>query len=147
MSSIGTDCIYERERPDLSKVDDSALTQILLTHDYEWINPERTRAEMVKKIFDLWAEQEILDQTNNPITCTICFDTLTNGNNMIFPCGHQFHSICMLKAVLIRSAEKLAYSLNNTDIKQIELDYLCAQCHVKIDSYLINKQDIVKSDE
>ena len=144
MSSIGTDCIYERERPDLSGVSDSELMQILIAHDSEWININRLHDDMIKRIFKIWAEQEILDHTNNPITCTICYDTLTNGDNMTYPCGHQFHSTCAMRGILIRCAEKFTSGLNNKDSPQIELDCLCAQCNVKIDSYSVNKQDIIK---
>ena len=146
MSSIYTDCIYERERPNLSEVIDSALIQILLTHDYEWINPERTRVEMIKKIFEIWAEQEILDHTNNPITCTICYDTLTNGDNLTYPCGHQTHSTCAMKGILVRCAEKFASGLNNKEKQQIDLDCLCVQCNIQIVSYSVDKQDIINFD-
>ena len=147
MSSIGTDCIYERERPDLSEVPDSALTQILLAHDYEWINPDRTRVEMIKKIFEIWSEQEILDQTNSPIMCTICLENMTNGDNMILPCGHQTHSKCMLKGVLIRCADMFVSGLKDKDSQQIELDYTCTQCNVRMDSYILDKNIFSESNE
>ena len=147
MSIIGLDCIYKRERPDLSIASDGDLEQILLEHDSEWFTPEKTRAENIKRIFEIWAEQEILDQTNNPITCTICYENITNGDNMTLPCGHQTHSTCMLKGVLIRCADIFASGLKDKDIPQIELNYTCTQCNVKIDSYSIDKQVFTKSDE
>lgn len=142
MSSIGLNCIKKRWRPDLSVATDGELEQILLEHDADWFTPEKTRNENINRIFELWAEQEIQDQLNNPINCTICYENLSNGNNMTFPCGHQFHSLCVIRAVSIRCSEKCITKLNDKDAPNIELDYFCAQCNVKMDSYSIDKSTI-----
>ena len=142
MSSIGTNCIFKRDRPDLSEVKTSDLEQILLTHDYEWINPERTRVEMIHRIFELWSEKEILDQTNKPIICAICTDTLTNGDNMTYTCGHQMHSGCMSRYIIINCVEKFSSGMKNNDVKELEFDYKCPNCRVIFGSYVFKKEEL-----
>jgi hypothetical protein len=102
---------------------------------------------MIKKIFELWSEQEILDQTNLPIMCTICYENITNGDNMTYPCGHQTHSTCAMRGILVRSADMFASGLNNKEKQQIDLDCLCVQCNIQIVSHVVDKQNIIKSVE
>jgi len=139
----------------LSTAKDGELEQILLEYDADWVNPERThgdmiertRGDMIKRIFEIWAEQEILDKSNNPIICSICEDTLTNGDNMTYPCGHQLHSTCMSRYIIINCVEKFSSEINNKEKQQIEFDYKCPNCNVAFGSYTFQKQDIIKSDE
>ena len=38
-----------------------------------------------------------INTNNNENECLICWDALTNGNNMTFECGHKFHSKCIFR--------------------------------------------------
>ncbi len=145
--NITLDCIFDQFRPDyLSAATDGDLTQILLEYDANWVNPERTRGDMIKKIFEIWAEQEILDKSKNRIICIICGETLKNGNNMTYPCGHSLHSSCMSRYIIINCVEKFSSEINNKE-QQIEFDYKCPHCNVPFETYTFSKQDNIKSDE
>jgi hypothetical protein len=139
-------CIEKSIRPDLTIYSDGELAQIVLEYDSEWYTPERTRIEMIHKIFDLWANFELTDNQSNTIGCIICGDNLTNGDNITLYCGHKFHSSCVIQSLLVRCANLLINGLNNKDIATIVLNSQCPECNSITNSYQFNKSDITNNE-
>lgn len=130
------DALYIKQstRPNLYKLTESELLNIINYYEPEWMNNKYTRDDMVAKIFKLWSEHVLIDHNSNPIECLICWDHLTNGNNMTFECGHKFHSSCIVKSLLIHSTETYINKMNNEEIKEnFMVEYCCPQCKNCID--------------
>ena len=130
------DALYIKQstRPNLYKLTESELLNIINYYEPEWMNNKYTRDDMVAKIFKLWSEYVLIDHNSNPIECLICWDYLTNGNNMTFECGHKFHSSCIVKSLLIHSTETYINKMNNEEIKEnFMVEYCCPQCKNCID--------------
>lgn len=131
-------------RPNLHKLSENELLEIINCYDKTWytINNDiiKTRDDMVKKIIELWANYELLDTNSNPIECLVCWDVLTNGNNMTFECGHKFHSSCIVKSLLIHSTDTYINKMNDKEIKdKFKIEYNCPQCKKLIDWAEIDK--------
>ena len=127
--------INQSTRPNLYKLTEIELLDIINYHEPEWIKNNRyTRDDMVSKIFKLWSEHVLIDHNTNPIECLICWDYLTNGNNMTFECGHKFHSSCIVKSLLIYSTKTYIDKMNDEEIKNnFTVEYYCPQCRNYID--------------
>lgn len=78
--------IKKINRPNLHKLNEIDLINIINLYDKLWHNKNKTRDDMVTKIFELWSNHEIIDSNSNKIECLICYDNLTNGNNITFEC-------------------------------------------------------------
>ena len=147
------DIIRQNIRPELDKLSDQELVNIIVQNDNDWYklknstNPTNStkikRIELVDKIFELWAGYELVDSSekSKPIECLICCDILTNGNNLTFECGHKFHSICVIKHVMHHSIDIYQNYINDTELTltQTNIDYSCPQCKKIINSIEIKK--------
>jgi hypothetical protein len=130
------DALYIKQstRPNLYKLTESELLNIINCYEPEWMNNKYTRDDMVAKIFKLWSEHILIDHNSNPIECLVCWDYLTNGNNMTFECGHKFHSSCIVKSLLIHSTETYINKINDKEINEnFMIEYCCPQCKNCID--------------
>ena len=88
------DIFKNRIKPDLTKLSDSELHNIITTK----LNQKceyTSREELTKQIMFLW-NQESIDN----IECSICLDFITNGNNLMTECGHQYHSTCLFNSLM-----------------------------------------------
>ena len=128
-------------RPNVYKLSEQELLEIIIKLEPRWDNIEQihTRTDMVDKIFQLWADHELTNHDNIPITCLICWDKLTNGNNLTFECGHKFHSTCIVKNVLIFSTDTYINYINDNEKKTSKIDFTCPQCKKSIDFVEFNK--------
>lgn len=130
-------CSYIEQsiRPNLYKLTETELISIINNYEPEWItNNKYTRDDMVGKIFKLWSDHVLTDYNSNPIDCLICWDHLTNGNNMTFECGHKFHSSCIVKSLLIHSTDTYINKMNDKEIiDNFTVEYCCPQCKNSID--------------
>ena len=138
--------IEQSTRPNLHKLTEEELKSIIIKYknkvsDEFNENEKLSRTELVDKIFKLWSYHELKDYLNNPIECLICREPLTNGNNLTFECGHKFHSICVVKHLLVFSTDSYQRYLNDTDATNINIQYKCPQCNKNIDSVQFNKDD------
>lgn len=136
-------CIKQSTRPNLHKISESVLLEIINYYDKTWYisnDNSQTRDDMVAKVFDLWANYELVDTNSKPIECLICWDVLTNGNNMTFECGHKFHSSCMVKSLMIHSTDTYINKMGNKDIEgKFKVEYSCPQCKKLIDCVEFDK--------
>jgi hypothetical protein len=140
---MDTQCIKQSTRPNLHKLTEVDLLKIINYYEPEWINDKYTRDDMVLKIFKLWSEYVIIDNNSNPIECLICWDLLTNGNNMTFECGHKFHSSCIVKSMLIHSTDSYINKMNDDEIQgNFMIEYCCPQCKKCIDKIHFTKLHI-----
>ena len=140
-------CIKSPFRPNLSIHKDNILFQIIMEHDEQWLTPDKTRAEMVDKIFELWSKYEILDDENKNVECLICNNNLTNGDNTTFTCGHKFHSSCIIQSLIIRSTDKIINIINKEDDNKQSISYKCAQCNNIIYDYPVNKSTFIHNSQ
>ena len=107
--TLTTYYIEQFTRPNLHKLTEKELTNIIIAYNYTALDEYNTqkkipsRTELVDKIFELWSNHELKDHFDKPIECLICCDPLTNGNNLTFECGHKFHSGCVIKHLLVFS--------------------------------------------
>ena len=137
-----TNCICSNTRPNVHKLSEKQLLDIIMQWDGYWYNGKHTRADMVDKVFQLWSDREISnDITQEPITCLICWDNLTNGNNMSFPCGHKFHSTCIVKSVLVHSTNTYINYLDDNEKQSVSIDFNCPQCKQLIDCVGFSKSN------
>ncbi len=137
---MNTQCIKQSYRPNLHKLTEINLLEIIEHYDKSWYNNKQNRDDMVAKVFDLWAKYELVDINSNPIACLICWDNLTNGNNMTFECGHKFHSYCIVKSLLVHSTDTYINKINDNEIQEkFKIEYSCPQCKKFIDSVELNK--------
>lgn len=129
------DSIKQLTRPNLHKLTEIELLEIINYYDKSWYNKNKTRDDMVLKVFKLWSNYELLNINNESIECLICYDNLTNGNNMTFECGHKFHSSCVVKSLLIYSTDTYINKINDNEITdKFKIEYCCPQCKKIIDS-------------
>lgn len=133
------DYIKKNTRPNLYKFTEKELFDIILKYDQDFLensNKQISRNELIDKVFDLWSNNQICDCDSNPIECLICYESLTNGNNLTFECGHKFHSICIVKHVLILTTTtyKNYLSNENQEKKSNKINYCCPQCKKLIDN-------------
>ena len=137
-------CIKQSTRPNLHKLSESNLIDIINEYEPKWIcdkkKHENFRDELVAKVFNLWSEYELKDNNSNSIECLICWDKLTNGNNMTFDCGHKFHSNCIIKSLLCFSTDTYIDKINNKEIEKFKIEYCCPQCKRPIDSIDFDKK-------
>ena len=141
---MNINCIKHNTRPNVHKLSESKLLEIISEYDNTWYESKYTRSDMVNKIFQLWSEYELTDIDNKPLECLICWDKLTNGNNMTFECGHKFHSICIVKNVLIYSTDSYINYLDDKEKQTIKIDYTCPQCKKSVDFVEFNKNIVIK---
>lgn len=134
-------CIKQSTRPNLHKLTEENLLEIIKNYDLEWVkNTNASRDDMVVKIFKLWSEYELKDNKLNPIECLICWDILTNGNNMSFECGHKFHSNCIVKSLLVFSTDTYINKMNDNEIiGNFKIEYCCPQCKKSIENIEFSK--------
>lgn len=135
--------IKQLTRPNLHKYNESKLLEIINEYDKTWFNTNKTRDDMVSKVFELWSNYELVDSNSNPtnpIECLICWDNLTNGNNLTFECGHKFHSSCVIKSLLVHSTDTYINKMNDDEIKgKFSVEYSCPQCKKFIDKVEFDK--------
>lgn len=135
--------IKQNTRPNLHKLSEKDMINIILNSNCVWdklSSPEKiTRTELVNKIFELWSNYELIDYLDKPIECLICCESLTNGNNLTFECGHKFHSGCIVKHLLVFSTDSYQNYLDDPEKKSIKIEYCCPQCKKSIDSLEFNK--------
>jgi len=124
---MNTIYINKSTRPNLYKLTEIELFDIINYHDPEWIiNNKYTLYDMVIKIFKLWSEYVLIYDNLNPIECLVCWDYLINGNNMTFECGYKFHSSCIVKSLLINSTKTYIDKMNDEEIKNnFTVEYCC----------------------
>lgn len=134
-------CICNSTRPNLHKLSETDLREIIYQWDSQWLKEPRNRDELVSKIFELWANKELVGIDSKPLECLICCDILTNGNNMTFECGHKFHSICIVKHLLVFTSSSYKDFLEDKEKNNMNLDYNCPQCKKQIDSIYFGKND------
>jgi hypothetical protein len=135
--------IKQNTRPNLHKLSEKELIEIIKTNDNSWKKLEEpdkiTRTELVDKIFQLWSDCELIDNLGKSIECLICCDPLTNGNNLTFECGHKFHSLCVCKHLLVFSTDSYQNYLDDKEKQSVKIDYCCPQCKKSIDFVEFNK--------
>jgi hypothetical protein len=135
--------IKHNTRPNLYKLSQKELIDILENYDGDYKQLENsekfTRTQLVDKIFQLWSESELYDHLNKPIDCLICCESLTNGNNLTFECGHKFHSLCVIKHLLVFSTDSYQNYINDEEQKSIKIEYCCPQCKKSIESVQFDK--------
>jgi hypothetical protein len=140
-----THYIEQSTRPNLHKLTEDKLESIIISYNYTALDEfdkykkKPSRAELVDKIFELWSSHELKDHLDNPIECLICYDPLTNGNNLTFECGHKFHSGCVIKHLLVHSTDSYKNYLDDTEKTNIKIEYCCPQCKKIIDFVQFNK--------
>ncbi len=140
-------CVKYFSRPNLYKLSESELLNIINEYEPDWINNYTNKSnifmrdEMVAKVTKLWSEYILKDNNLNPIECLICWDNLTNGNNMTFECGHKFHSCCIVKNLLIFSTDTYIEKNNDKEINNFKIEYCCPQCKRTIDSINFDKNN------
>lgn len=138
-------CIKYSNRPNLHKLTETNLLEIINHYDKSWYNDNKTRDDMVSKVFDLWANYELVDSNCNQVECLICWDVLTNGNNMTFECGHKFHSSCIVKSLMIHSTDTYINKINNNEVQgKFKIEYSCPQCKKCIDSIEFEKNNSIQ---
>jgi len=140
-----TECIKYSTRPNLHKLTEIELLKIIKEYEPNWDNNDKlqlkyTRDDMVAKVFKLWSDYGLKDNNSNSIECLICWDELTNGNNMTFECGHKFHSYCIVKSLLIYSTDTYINKFNDKEINNFKIEYCCPQCKKIIDSIKFIKE-------
>ena len=148
---MNAQCIKQLTRPNLHKITETTLLEIINYYDKNWFkdnNNNATRDDMVAKVFDLWSNYELVDTNSKPIECLICWDVLTNGNNMTFECGHKFHSSCVVKSLLIHSTDTYINKMADKVIKdKFKVEYSCPQCKKLLDwiefDKNVNNQEII----
>ena len=148
---MNSECIKYSTRPNLHKITELELLNIIKKYDPNWNNNVKdnelhhkyTRDDMVSKIFKLWSDNILQDNNLNPIECLICWDELTNGNNITFECGHKFHSYCIVKNLLIFSTDTYINKINDNEIEKFKIEYCCPQCKKSIDSIEFTKDNIL----
>lgn len=133
------ECIKNINRPNLHLLTEDNLLEIINEWDKLWYNKSKSRNDMVEKIFNLWSEYNIIDSKGLEIDCLICWDKITNGDNMTFTCGHKFHSKCIIKSILIRSIDCSINFIKDDEKNEMDIDYNCPQCKNKIESVNFNK--------
>lgn len=138
---MDAECIKKSTRPNLHKLTEVDLLKIINYYEPEWVDEKYNRDDMVAKIFKLWSEFILIDDNSNPIECLVCWDLLTNGNNMTFECGHKFHSSCIVKSLLIHSTDSYINKMSDKEIQgKFMIEYCCPQCKNCIDSIQFTKQ-------
>lgn len=129
-------------RPNLHNLTEKELLKIIEERELDWYNCKYTRNDMVDKIFSLWSQEEIKNKNDNkPIECLICWDNLTNGNNLSFECGHKFHSNCIIKSIMISSIDKYIEFTNDIDKSTTNINFCCPQCNKIINICSYNKNN------
>lgn len=130
-------------RPNLRNLTENELLEIIKEKDSDWCknHDNHIRDKMVDKIFDLWAQEEIINSYNEKIECLICSDNLTNGNNLSFECGHKFHSLCIIKSTMIGSIDKYINFIKDNEKSFIDINYLCPQCNKIINTCSFDKNN------
>lgn len=139
---MNAQCIKQLTRPNLHKITETTLLEIINHYNETWFkdNNNATRDDMVAKVFDLWSNYELVDTNSKPIECLICWDVLTNGNNMTFECGHKFHSSCVVKSILIHSTDTYINKMADKDIGgKFKVEYSCPQCKKLLDCIEFDK--------
>jgi len=139
---MNTQYIKQSTRPNLHKISELTLLEIINHYDKNWYsdNNRQTRDDMVAKVFDLWANYELCDCNSKPIECLICWDLLTNGNNMTFECGHKFHSSCIVKSLMVHSTHTYINKMADKDIEgKFNVEYSCPQCKKLLDCIEFDK--------
>lgn len=143
--------IHSNTRPDTSKLSDEELIQIIIQNEPDWFrdNNSKTRLELIEKVFELWSNSELTDSNDNFIECLICYDNLTQGNNLTLCCGHKFHSNCLIKNVVYKTS--YIYDICLTDhtnnSNKIVIECACPQCNIVIDKYNFFKPVLIKDNE
>ena len=136
--------IKQNTRPNLHKLSEKELIDIIINYDNNWKELENlekiSRTKLVDKIFQLWSESELYDYFDKPIECLICCDSLTNGNNLTFECGHKFHSLCVIKHLLVFSTDSYQNYIDDEENKFIKIEYCCPQCKKSIDFVQFDKK-------
>ena len=134
-------CIKQSIRQNLHKISESTLLDIINYYDKSWYDiNNHTRDDMVSKVFELWTNYELVDYNSKPIECLVCWNILTNGNNMTFECGHKFHSSCIVKSLLIYSTDTYINKMVDKEIGgKFKIEYSCPQCKKSIDSIEFDK--------
>lgn len=90
-------------KPDLTNYSYEELFESVSKYDTKITNYEnKSKAELVKIIIDLWKNRAI----GIDISCPICLELVSNGDNMITDCCHYFHSSCMIKYILSSKVKK-----------------------------------------
>jgi hypothetical protein len=141
---MNTNCIKYITRPNLYKLNEDQLLDIIYKYEPEWnIKKEysRGRDDMVVKVFDLWSNYELEGIDSKPIECLICWDALTNGNNITFECGHKFHSKCIVKSLLIFSTDTYINYLDDKEKNSVDIEYCCPQCKKSIELIKFSKNN------
>lgn len=141
---MNAQCIKQSTRPNLHKLKENDLLEIINHYDKTWYNANNnvSRDDMVVKVFDLWSNYELSDYNAKPIECLICWDTLTNGNNITFECGHKFHSSCVVKSMLIHSTDTYINKMADNEVKdKFKVEYSCPQCKKLLDWIEFDKND------
>ena len=143
MNFHNKNCVKCFTRPNLSQYSDLELLDIINEYEPEFeSNTEYFREHLIAKIFSLWSSYVLEDNNSQPIECLICWDNLTNGNNMSFECGHKFHSSCIVKNLLIFSTDTYITKMGDKEIENFNIEFLCPQCKKSIDSIEFTKDNI-----
>ncbi len=136
-------------RPVVDKFTNEDLVKIITHFEPELNTNYLTRIDLVKKIFELWNEQELFDINSNTIECLICYDNLTQGNNLTLSCGHKFHSTCLIRTAVYKTAYTFDVCIKDTEnnSNKIVIDCQCPQCNTSIDQYTFFKPSLEKDNE
>jgi hypothetical protein len=127
------DYILSFVRPNLAILDDDKLKEIINSVDKDFQFENINRIDLVNKIFELWSVHSL------NIQCNICYEFMTNGDNMTFYCGHKFHASCIIKYCIINAVDNYKNDLQNQDKSDINIDFKCPQCNLLIENISFEK--------
>ncbi len=136
--------ICSNTRPDTSKLSDDELKQIIIQNEPEYFTNNKSRLELIEKVFELWSNKEITDSNDNFIECLICYNNLTQGNNLTLCCGHKFHSNCLIKTIVYKTSYIYDICLSDptNNSNKIIIECVCPQCNTAIEKYNFFKPNI-----
>lgn len=103
---------------------------------------DKTRADIVELLYNLWLDYPLYDNMMNEIECVICLGIITNQDNMILKCSHYLHSSCYMNYLFtnITKIEKNTYYDNNTFVKIKNL-FRCPKCRDYLTNLIANSNE------
>ena len=103
---------------------------------------DKTRADIVELLYNLWLDYPLYDNMMNEIECVICLGIITNQDNMILKCSHYLHSSCYMNYLFtnITKIEKNTYHGDNTFVKIKNL-FRCPKCRDYLTNLITNSNE------
>jgi len=133
------DILKNKIKPNLTNYSIDEL-KIMIFNYFQNSNPNdnlenienKNKFELDEIIIKLWNNYPISNNNSDIINCVVCFNPITNSDNLLMRCNHQIHSSCFFNYLFTNLTN------NNFNSNTLSNLFRCPECRNYLTEHINN---------